>query len=505
VDKGIQVVGKPSVTETYIWQFAVGKDGKLYGCTYGNAKLVCYDPRTGEMEDLGRMDETQMYTRSIACGAKGKIYTGIGYGLANVVVYDPTSRTHKSILPERYRSEKAANVHQGADGNVYAQCSGQWFRADDETETLTPIVANEVVPPKGLVLSDGRLVSVDEVTATTVTFTLTNPKMAEKATHTFAYQGDGARIFVVGVGPQGKIYGSTVMPLEMFVYDPLTNQNTHLGNPTAVNGELYSLLTLGDKLYVCAYPGSYLSVYDPKQPFKFGTNPGDNPRGYGYLGDGHLRPRAMILGPGGKIYIGSLPPYGELGGAMAAFDPVAEKVVENYRHLIPNQSIVSLAYEAQSGLVFGGSSIAGGGGTKPSEKEARFFAWDDKTKRKVVELLPVSGDTAIVAMAVAQGKIFAVSRPSNLLFVYDPVLQHIAHTSRIPFGGMHEISLGLHRSGWLYGLAGKTVFAIDPHTYAVAKVAEYEGGISCGFALTDDAVYFGSNARLVRYQLVPLR
>ncbi len=498
-DQGIQVIGKPSVTETYIWQYALGKDGKLYGCTYGSAKLVSYDPRTNQMEDLGRMDETQMYTRSIACGPSGKIYTAIGYGKANLVMYDPATRAHKSILPEKYRSETAASVHRGADGNVYAQCGAQAFRADDET--LVPVSAGEVVAPKGLALRDGRTVQVGEVTATSVTYTLADPKTGGKKTRTFEYRGDGALVFAVGVGPGGKIYGSTAMPLEMFVHDPSEKRSSHLGNPTAVNGEIYSFLALREKLYVCAYPGSYLSVYDPGKPFRFGTDAGDNPRGYGGIGDGHLRPRAMVLGPEEKIYIGSLPPYGQLGGAMAVFDPAAEKVVENYRNLIPNQSIFSLAFEGRSGLVFGGSSIAGGGGSTPSEKEARFFAWDPKAKKIAAGLVPVPGDSAIVAMAAAEGKVFAASRPSNTLFVYDPALGKIVHAATVPFGGVHEISLGLHRSGLLYGLAGRAVFTVDPRSYAIAKAGEHSGGITCGFALTGDAVYFGSGARLARFKL----
>lgn len=211
-DQGIEVIGKPSSTETYIWQYALGQDGKLYGCTYGQAKLISYDPKTGQMQDLGRMDDSQMYTRSIACGPTGKIYTGIGYGRANVVVYDPKTGAHRSILPDKYRQETAASVHQGADGNVYAHCGAQPFRADDET--LVPIDAAQVVAPKGLVLRDGRTVTVDGTTASTGTFTLTDPNTGQKTTRTFPYQGDGSLLFVLGLGPQNKIYGSTAMPLE---------------------------------------------------------------------------------------------------------------------------------------------------------------------------------------------------------------------------------------------------------------------------------------------------
>jgi len=38
-EKGLEVVGKPSTTESYLWQFDIGKDGRIYACTYPNAKL----------------------------------------------------------------------------------------------------------------------------------------------------------------------------------------------------------------------------------------------------------------------------------------------------------------------------------------------------------------------------------------------------------------------------------------------------------------------------------
>ena len=90
----------------------------------------------------------------------------------------------------------------------------------------------------------------------------------------------------------------------------------------------------------------------------------------------------MIRGPDGLIYIGSEPPYGELGGALGVWDPRQNRTIENYRHLVTNQSIVSLAWEPKSGLLFGGSGNYGGGGTRAVEKEARFFAFDPKKKRE---------------------------------------------------------------------------------------------------------------------------
>src|ERR1035441_10916293 len=106
----------------------------------------------------------------------------------------------------------------------------------------------------------------------------------------------------------------------------------------------------------------------------------------GGVGGGPVRPRGMIRGPGGLIYIGSEPPYGQLGGALGVWDPRQNKTIENYRNLITNQSIVSLAYEPKSGLIFGGSAVWGGGGTRATEKEARVFAFRRRPDRKSTRL-----------------------------------------------------------------------------------------------------------------------
>src|SRR5438552_255517 len=52
-ERGLEIVGKPSASEDYLWQFDIGQDSQLYACTYPSAKLVRLDPKTGRMEDLG--------------------------------------------------------------------------------------------------------------------------------------------------------------------------------------------------------------------------------------------------------------------------------------------------------------------------------------------------------------------------------------------------------------------------------------------------------------------
>ncbi|HEY5909010.1 MAG TPA: hypothetical protein VJA21_00245 [Verrucomicrobiae bacterium] len=490
-DKGLEVVGRPSPTETYLWQFALGKDGKLYACTYPQAKLVSFDPSSGAMEDLGRMHPTEMYARSVAAGPSGKVYVGIGTATGDLVVYDPATKAHRSLLPPLLRGAqgwKTVAVSRRSDGNVYAEFGTNLMRMDDETVTRVG-TAPEKPPMK---LRDGRLVTSFERGR----FALQDPKTGQTVERTFKYEGKGDHIFVVGVGPSNCVYGSTAMPLEVFRYDPLANLSERLG--AMPGGEVYSMLEHEQKLYLCYYGGAVMNLYDPAKPFwKFGTGPGANPVSFGGIGDGHLRPRAMVYGPRGLIYIGSEPPYGELGGAIGVWDPRQNRTIENYRNVVTNQSIVSLAWEPESGLIFGGSGNFGGGGTRPVEKEARFVAFDPEKKVKVFEASLAAGANSYPATCTARGMVFTTV--GDKLFVFDPRAMRVTRSVQLPAAQI-EISLGRLGNGMLAGLTTRGVYLYDPERAEIMHTARAPVPVRCGFALIENAVYFGSNAELWRYR-----
>ena len=91
---------------------------------------------TGMMEDLGRMHPTEMYARSVAVGPNGKVYVGIGTEKGDLVVYDPATAKHHSILPEGLKGAKGwstVGVSRRTDGRVYAEFGPNLMRLDDET------------------------------------------------------------------------------------------------------------------------------------------------------------------------------------------------------------------------------------------------------------------------------------------------------------------------------------------------------------------------------------
>jgi streptogramin lyase len=491
-DKGLVVLGQPAASESYLWQFDTGKDGRIYACTYPGAKLVSLDPVTGKMEDLGRMHPTEMYSRSLAVGPNGKVYIGIGTTIGDLVVYDPASRKHRSLLPAGLSGTPgwtSVGVSRRSDGNVYAEFGTNLFRLDDET----PVRISTAPDRPALALRDGRVVT----SFSRGRFTLQDPRSGKCVERSFHYTANGDLIFLLGPGPSNNVYGSTVMPMEIFRHDPATRQTQHLG--AMANGEVYSMLEEKAKLYLCYYPGAVMNLYDPANPtWNHGSVAGCNPVNYGHVGDGHLRPRAMIRGPDGRIYIGSEPPYGQHGGALAVWDPGKNRTIENYRHLITNQSIVSLAWEPKSGLIFGGSGNFGGGGTRPCEKEAKFFAFDPQPKAKVFEVALAPGARSYPATFAADGKVFTTL--ANRLFVFDPVTMSVSKTIQLP-GNQVEISLGRSGPARLVGLTTRSVYVLDTGVCEIVQTAVSPVPVNCGFAVISNSVYFGSGCALWRYLL----
>lgn len=503
-EKGLVNLGKMAKSETYVWALARGEnDGCIYGCSYGNGKVTAYDTRTGKFRDYGQMKAGQEYTRPIVVGKDGWVYTAAGTTSPDYIALNPRTGEHRSSRPAESAGTAVAELAQGGwgvlrkgtDGHAYQKDNGKWYRL--VAGKAQPVAEAEVPPSAVLRLKDGR--ELAEVNPDG-TWALRDPRTGKETSGRFEYRSAGMKPFVIGEGPDGNIYGSTMLPLWLFRTDPRTGKHEVLGRASRAGGELYSMLPLDGKLWMFAYPEAYVSSYDPKRPWNFGDDPENNPRNFGPMGDGHLRPRALILGPERKFYVGSFAPYGEHGGSLGVFDPAAGKPVENYRNLIPRQSISALAYDPKTNLVFGGSDVAGGGGTVPAEPQALFFVWDPAAKKLLQTVPLVQGDTGTTSMAAAGGKVFVVTNPSNTLSVWDIGQKRIVDRRPVDCGTAVEISLGVHTDGNVYGLTRKGVFRINPATHEVKLLAAYEPGVSVGWAMNAEGIYFASGVHLVRWE-----
>jgi hypothetical protein len=488
-------LGQPAgESESFICKITTASDGKIWGGTYPSAKLFSYDPKTGVTENFGRMDPDQFYCYPTA-GEDGLVYCAIQFEKMDIVVFNPEKKAKTSLIPPESRKPGRINLVKGKDGKIYFKLSTSdpWFQIEGErrvevSQSDIPFPQSGLPDGRTFRLMDGNLLRIE------------NPVTKETKEIPLRYEAAGAYIFVVGTGPDGKVYGSSMLPLRLFVYDSRTSSFRNLGKASKADGEVYSMGTLDGKLYLSSYPEARLSVYDPNKPLRFGDSDDANPRDLGPMGGELYRPRAMEAGPHGNVYIGGYPDYGLLGGAIGVYDPKKnEKRV--YRNIIENQSIVSLAYIDKLDLMAAASSVRGGTGTRAVEKEAKLILWNPKEEKKIFEIIPVPEAKTILSLAVAaDGMLYGIT-DNEKVFVFDPEKKEIKKILALGFKEPREVSLQPGPDSRLYGLAKEAIFLIDPKKDEISLVAKPTAPIDSGMAILGRKIYFGSGATLWEFEI----
>lgn len=483
-------LGRPSPTEEYIWDVAIGADKRVYGVTYPNCKLVRYDPASGRLDDLGRLDATELYARWIVSSDDGFLYIGIGTSRANIAAYNIKTGEHREILPADAQITAIAKVTRGQDGKLYGSVGERAFLL--EGWTATPLAASQkAVEPAPDRLRDGRALSLKDRV-----LTITDEKTHAKVERQISYDGEALPLFRIAFGPGGGLYGSTILPIHFVKVDMAGHRVIDIGD--LGGGEFYSMLNHDGRLLMAAYAGlSSLMSYQPGAPFHPAERDG-NPQLVKYEGsDSGWRPQAMIAGSDGLIYLGSVAGYGKIEGPLTVWDS-KRGTVRLYDGIVRDQSVVSLA--AWKNLIVGGTTPDGGGGSHPTEADARLFVWNPKTAQREYDTVPVPGARRITDLITApNGLVYGIAGDS--LFTFDPKTRQVGNVHKLPFSDLPYNSVGLGPDGRIWGLASEGIFAIDTKTNSASLVARSPERITAGFDLRDGAIYFASGSAAYRYKM----
>jgi hypothetical protein len=465
-------LGRPSPSEEYIWDVAFGADQRLYGVTYPNCKLVRYDPATRKLEDLGRMDPTEKYGRWIVAGKDGFLYIGIGTAKANIAVYDTRTGQLREVLPKEAQTVGIAKPYIGVDGHAYATLDKRLFALDG-------FHIHEITGGKGFL-------------------TETDPRTHDVKSLPISYKGEDLQIFRVGFASNGQLYGSSILPIHFIHFDLEHKQVDEVGD--LGGGEVYSLLAHRGHLLMGTYAGlAPLMSYDPGAPFQPG--PSGNPALI--LNPGvpeHWRPQAMIEGPNGHVFVGGTADYGKLEAPLLEWEPSASSI-QLHGDLIHDQSVVSLA--VWKNFIVGGTTTQGGGGSHPTQTDARIFLWDTTNNTKTFDTIPVSGAEFITDLVTAKdGLVYgiAIAHSGLNLFTFDPTTRTILMRKPLPFRDVVYNGIGVTPAGNILGLAQEGIFTIDSFTHDARLIAPSPVKITGGFALREGYVYFVSNSELYRYK-----
>lgn len=492
----LEDLGMPCPGESYIWDIAVAPDKKLYGCTYPNCKIFSYDPATGKMQDLGRMDPHEQYARFIAAGNDGYIYVSTGTVHCGIVAYHIADGTLKQLLPEADRGRGFYTTYRGADGKVYATGLGNSFLLENGQATRLVAGQKAATAQSKVLLPDGAMLKMVESDGHQNIETLRDGKVVES--HPYLYKGRALNIFRFTNTPEGTLYGSSVLPLYVFSVNPADGKFTNIG--LWGGGETYTLLAHEGKVLLASYSANaILMSYDPAQKINPGDKADSNPRYFSYEGADHAwRPSAMIAGKDGKVYVGATAGYGDLGGDIAIWDTQANTVFA-VKNPIHDQSIASLA-AADDGSIYGGTSIGGGGGATPTQKEAVLFHFDTVSQKVLSQMVPVAGTSSITDLIMTpENKLIGFA--NNTFFVYDPKTQQVIHHEKVSMGSLIYNSVAFGSDHQIYGLSSEGIFSINPTTYAVKLIAKSPEPITSGGALIGDQFYFGCLGTIYRYKL----
>ncbi len=510
-EESVRDLGGALKGETFIWSLAAGGDGEVFGATYPGCRVFRYTPESGYEEPFpGPIVAGESYARSIACDPATKtIYVGVGVKRPHLIEIDLETGLRREILPPGFERDQSvyalsisgeqlwAELHPSHhtlvfnrrtraviaeleitglyqpiasapsphDGKIYYVQSGQLKAFDPAQPQRTP----SAIMPVHSAQAMAWLEAGPELTLFTQTGELVryDPRTGRNEVIAVKSPAEPSLIHSIAHGPKGRIWMGAYLSGGAAYFDPASGQTTEFKGISQAE----QIVALGTKLYFGLYPRARIFEFDPEKAWD-PTN--GNPRSIAILPE-QSRPMAMLGVPElGKIFIGTVPEYGKLGGMLAVWD-VAKRELETFPNLVPRQSIASLAYA--DGLVIGGTTIEGGLGVPPVEKEGRLFLWDPASKKIVFETTPVptkgivSGLTVMKNAAVwgfAQGALFEFDlKARRVTQAREQFQPHFADRAM-----WQDANLVVHPDGSVYGVEDNRFVRIDGRTGQVTVLRE---------------------------------
>lgn len=505
-DLGVALAG-----ETYLWNLTAGKDGEVFGATYPGCRVFRYHPKDG-FSDVGNgpLVPGENYVRSLAFHQKtGLLYAGVG-SHAHLLEIDPKTGTKKEILPKKYQEKEfvySLEIVPGKNGNdrLFALITSgnitliynlktKKFEQEVQGIDMKAIIADpkskdvfytaqsslmRLKPSKNIAKAKQIAVKVGSANAffwgkdkhlylLSSAGQLVQHHLQTKKTTTTQLQipGQPIPINAIMAGPNGKIWTGGYLAGGHATFDPFTNTNTKYLGLDQTEG----MAVQGDSIYFGIYPKGRFYVYNTRKKWDINQ---DNPQKIAEIKE-QSRSFAVLSVPSKKMmFFGMIPEYGKLGGAFVSYD-ITKAETETYQP-INDQAIASLVYNQET--VIAGTTISGGLGVKPSQKQAFLFGWDLVNRKKTFELAPVPGAAAITCLITGpDGNVWGIA--DGVLFIFDVLQQKVLSTHQLynypPFKShiWRSAFLVVHPNGQVYGTDNNQLFKIDPVSKACTIIAK---------------------------------
>jgi hypothetical protein len=496
--------------DDWIWSIDRASDGHMYLGTYPGGEILRYDIGDDTIEDLGQVlpdDGRARYVRSTNAEFPGKLYLGMG-AEPELVEWDIATGKRTHLLPEAYKdrsfvynvdrvgdfiaatlsprvvilvidpetrevvhaidSPNGASMWLGNQQSVYLYDGALYFatRGDDTlwAYDLDTRTIREVAPGIGgpLGLAQGRYLFTHNYFGTYYVYDLQNEEIVIQRSTRF--EGAGMEIHTLGRGPNGTVVGGIYINQGFFHYDPESDSLFAPGPAVSFAGQIDQIVSHDGLIYLAHYTTARLTVYDPRKDWNPGAINNANPRLIGKAGDDQDRFPTAIVGSDGMIYLGTIPKYGKLGGALVLHEPGSD-VLTTHRNVVANQAVYALV--EIDGTVYGSTAVVGGLGSKATEESGKLFAWDMATQSKTFESAPVHGARELWGLdRLPDGNL--IGSADSTLFVYDPEARQVtASTVAAP---EVIIKLLVSQDGWVYALTQERFIRATPDLTTVQTI-----------------------------------
>lgn len=515
--------------EGYIWNLAIGGDGRVYGGTYPGAKLGALDLNTYAVEDCGAPAPPNMYLRYVSALPDGRILCNFGMEKPVNLIYDPNTKKFEEA------PQVLQGVSRGVSWNGYFLVGSQVL----DGKTLQPVEPPFPLPPgEGGWAVDVNLTTDDVLYLRRGSAVYRYAKGDEKPQLLASVELRGGGIYaatakgeLLGVRGQdyfviqpgetqvtlkpilvesaprptlflrlddrGRLWGGPHFGQTLFWMDTRTGKTVNTGTVCNSGGEVYDVAFHNGKVYAVAYAGGDIIQYDPEAPWDQWNNV--NPRVIASVGDrGYIRPTAGVLvGPDGKLYSGWMAKYGVYGGAVAITDPTTGET-ELIENPLGEQAIEGVA--ADEKFIYVGTSLGANGLPNKKGEWARFGVIDRTTKQVVFqrEFEDASGVRTFWLDTRTKRLAFSVD---GRLRLFDTVSRQFTDTPEdTPRVGSRIVGLG---DGKAYYGSGKTVVQLEMDTGKVEAVAELPASVSNVAVEKDGALYAACGADIYRIRRQP--
>ncbi|NLV42544.1 MAG: hypothetical protein GXY15_15130 [Candidatus Hydrogenedentes bacterium] len=496
----------PVEGQACIWNFAAGRDGRLYFGTYPGGLLCALNPADLSVEVLGPGAPPNTSLRRVSVLPDGRLLCAYDKEAPAVRLFNPEDKTF-SDPPDSLKGVFGGVVWNGlfAAGNrffdaalaevkppfpVPSSDTEPWAVIEEATtesvlwsrrgDTYFRAQAGESVlaPVADIALRGGRFVaglpSGDAFGVRGCDYFTFGPGNVSMLRKPVRVKGTPRPpLFLAADSEMSQIWGAPLFGPSLFVMTPDSKAYTVTDKAVDAEGAVNALVIVKGMVYgVCHAQGDIFRL-DPNLPWEQYER--KNPVTIASLGvRGYTHPRGgLLMGHDGKLYSGWAAKPGTAGGAVAVTDPETgeTELVENP---FGRQAVSGLAMDES--LIYVGTSVEPAG--KPGEKgpapQLGVMGVDTRQPYKNFPFEGSAGVTCLGRNPALPRLAFAVDNAFRMLDTASLELLPPPETPYPPVTGGAIIAAG---SPYFFYPSGAFIIRVDAATGTFETIAELPGQI----------------------------